>query len=503
MRIDHALSSARPHRRSVGWAGALVAAAVGAALLAGPDSSTSGAASSVEAREASIAIPAATTPKSSVATAKSSDDTVAVPDVTPIKIRSDLDDLAVRPDGTIVVATESNSRYTRKPRKPAASAVRLGPLAQLPSLRLVTKADKPYTTQATVTQTGAAVAWTTDGKASPVLVRETADDGTSTAQQQLSAPGRSAWPVDAASGGGAVSILYTERAPAAKKSDALRLAYRAPGATSFSSVDVPIGRILKDFWQAQLVVGPSGDGAIAIWSHDRDAASLWRIGRDGTVGPELAVPIRTQGWIDGKVAVAEDGTIAAAFGTSDAGNSDQVVIAQVPAGSNRLAPVYRLEASEGSSLATQGLGLAVSPNGRLLVSLEDTGGSQVIVEGSGTSLKKTYLPYTSGPSTATAWMPDGSAVVVFEAYDSVEERSQLVSIRHEPGAEFGEPTPIGQALTPRSQSSKVPDASSAPSSASVRLLALVPAADRQAVLTWQVASDHGGHPRLFVARVKP
>jgi hypothetical protein len=427
------------------------------------------------------------------------DEDAVAPAMTTFKLRSSLDDLAVRPDGTIAVATQTNSNEAR----PTATVVRFGPLAQLPTLRLFGPNPAAATTQAAITATGGVVAWTMDGKGSPVTVGETSDDGIAAAPQQLSTPGLSAWPHDTASGGGATAVLYSEGKPATEGLGALQLAYRAPGAVTFASTQVPIRSRLRDFWESKLVVGPSGDGAIAVWSNERHAASLWRVRRDGTVSPELPIALKSKGWIDVKVAVGADGTIAAAFGMHDDRRADQVVLAQMPAGSSTSAALSRVKASAGSSLATQDMGLAVSPNGRLLFSIEDAGGAQVIVEGSGKALRTISTPYTAGSPTATAWLPDGTAVVVFETEAGIAcEDRQLVSLRREAGTEVWKTRLIGPAITPAAKPSKSTGPRRPSGTAWVRNLSLVPAADGSAALAWEVWPDRG-RVSAAVARVTP
>ncbi len=418
------------------------------------------------------------------------EEVAAVPEVTPIRIRNDLDDLAVRPDGTIVVATTSNSSYTNRPPRPAASVVRFGPLGvQLPSLRLIDPAARAYTTQAAVTGSGALVAWSTRGKVPVAYLSEMSDDGVATAPQRLSKPGRSGWAADAASGGGAASVLFMERRAGRRSTNTLRLAYRAPAATAFTTVTVSARRLLRDFTRYRLVIGAAGDGAIVAWSNERYASSLWRISRDGTVGPEIPVRLKGKGYVDVALAVGGDGTIGATFGVMDDPAPDQVVVAQIPPGSSTLAPLVRITSGGGSSLSTQGVGLAVSPAGRLLVSCEDRGGSQVILEGSGRAFTQTYVPYVSGGSAMAAWMPDGSAVVVVESEDPTEYPSpiRLFSIRHAPGAAFGAPRQIGPELSAGAEL--------------FSFLALAPAADGSAVLAWE-AYD-GRRQNLSVARITP
>ncbi|MDQ8043070.1 MAG: hypothetical protein REI11_00575 [Patulibacter sp.] len=415
----------------------------------------------------------------------------SVPRVTPIPIRNDFDDLAVRPDGALVVATDANATYTKRRPRPAAAAVRFGPLGvQLPTLSLVAPAARAVTTQSAVTPTGAVVAWAVGEKHPIAWTSEVSDAGVASAPVQLSAAGRIGWPIDVAAGsGGAVGVLYGEAAPDARNLDSYQLAYRASGASTSSTSSVPFAGDRSAFYEFRVALGAAGDGAIAAWSNERHAASLWRIARDGTVGPEIPVRLSRHSYVDVMLAVGGDGTIGATFGESLDRAPSRVTLAQVAPGANTLGPLVRLTASDGASLWTQGVGLAVGSTGRLLASVEDSGGAQVILEGSGASFTKTLVPYVHDGSSAAAWMPDGSAVVVLQSDDptAYPATTHLFSIRHAPGAAFGAPRQIGPQLVKGGRS--------------FSLRSLVPAPDGTAVLAWDAYDGH--RERLAVARITP
>ncbi|MEH3052609.1 MAG: hypothetical protein PGN13_01180 [Patulibacter minatonensis] len=426
--------------------------------------------------------------------------TTPPPAVHALPIRSQLDDLAVRPDGTIIVATESNATYSSRPPRPSATAVRFGPAdLQLPTLVLQRPASSLQTTQTAVTVTGAVTAWASGRKPAVAWVQETADDGTASPPQQLSSPGRSAWPIEAASGGGTTAVAFIEDAAGARRGQTLHIAVRAAGSASYRAVAVPRRAAMRDFYEARMAFGASGDGALLGWSNERRAASLWRIAPDGTVGPEMVVPLGRPGYVDALLAVGDDGTIAATFGIDRPGRDEVLIVQSTPAATT-LAPPYRVMASPGTSLSTQGVGLAVSPSGGVLASFGAGDGSQVLVEGHGRSLRRTDLPYVDGGSTVVAWMPDGTPVAVFEQQDTSTGPAQLVAVRGRAEGGFHRPTPIAAGLTPAASV----DAVRAPSRALVepaRLRALAPAADGSAVLAW--TTYDGRRERLFVARISP